>query len=288
MENTPDSQLRDVAILTRAVENVFRKLVRLLLGKISLKKLLEMLQIIFVEESEAKLKREEPGRNVSLSTLAVLTGLDTRTITKIKSEHSYCRPFHVEDRFLNEITPECTVIDVWESSPKYVDKTTGKPKVLKIKGDDDSFENLVADAISTRGVTSRTFLERLSISKTIEVDKKKNEVRMIDKAYTPFSSSAQIENVRLGMAAVGNLVETIIHNLDAAESEQQAFFQRGCWTHRLSIADKDELRKVVYRFLYQLDIKARDLLRPFEQKQAAPGQISAGISLFYFEEDALN
>jgi hypothetical protein len=51
------SDLPDVAILTLAVDNVFRKLIRLLIGKISLKKLQEMIQIIFVEETEAKLKQ---------------------------------------------------------------------------------------------------------------------------------------------------------------------------------------------------------------------------------------
>ena len=111
-----DKNLPDVAILTRAVENVFRKLIRMLIGKISLKKLQEMIQVIFVEEAEAKLKLERPGKNVPLSTLAVVTGFDTRTLTRIKSEDSYLKPFHEEKRFLREITPECSVLDVWESS----------------------------------------------------------------------------------------------------------------------------------------------------------------------------
>ncbi len=38
MVTTSKSVLPDVAILTLAVENVFRKLIRLLIGKISLKK----------------------------------------------------------------------------------------------------------------------------------------------------------------------------------------------------------------------------------------------------------
>ncbi len=288
MENLTKPQLRDVAVLTRAVENVFRKLVRLLLGRISLKKLQEMLQVIFVEESEAKLRREDPGKNVSLSTLAVLTGFDTRTITKIKSEDTYLKPFYKTERFLSEITPECSVLDVWESHSKYTDPETGKPKVLKIKGPEQSFESLVGDSISTRGITARTFLQRLKVSKTIEVDEKKNEVRMIDKAYTPFDSSAQTEGVRVGMAAVGNLVETIIHNLNASVNNQKTFYQRGCWTHRLRSIDKEELREKVTRFLYAQDGKARDLLRPYEQEQVEPGQITAGISLFYFEEEPSN
>jgi len=57
---TNEVNLPDVAILTRAVESVFRKLIRLLLGKISLKKLQEMIQVIFVEEAEAKLRLESP------------------------------------------------------------------------------------------------------------------------------------------------------------------------------------------------------------------------------------
>src|SRR5690554_3578087 len=118
MENTTELPLRDVAVLTRAVEKVFRKLVRLLIGRISLKKLQEMLQIIFVEESEAKLRQDQPGKAVSMSALAVLTGFDTRTITKIKADEAYLKPFHTEERFLREITPECSVLDVWESHSK--------------------------------------------------------------------------------------------------------------------------------------------------------------------------
>ena len=68
MTTSRKDDLGDVAILTLAVENVFRKLIRLLVGKISLKKLQDMIQVIFVEEAEAKLKKEKPGKNVPLST----------------------------------------------------------------------------------------------------------------------------------------------------------------------------------------------------------------------------
>jgi len=84
MDTPSKPALKDVAILTRAVENVFRKLIRLLIGKMSLKKLQEMIQIIFVEEAEAKLKREMPGENVALGDIALQTGVDTRTIRKLE------------------------------------------------------------------------------------------------------------------------------------------------------------------------------------------------------------
>ena len=86
-----ESALRDVAILTRATERVFRKLIRMLIGKMSLKKLQEMIQIIFVEEAEATLKAEAPGKNVALGDIALHTGVDTRTIKKIRDLHRHQR-----------------------------------------------------------------------------------------------------------------------------------------------------------------------------------------------------
>ena len=276
--------LPDVAILTRAVENVFRKLIRMLIGKISLKKLQEMIQVIFVEETEAKLKLEAPGKNVPLSTLAVVTGFDTRTLTKIKAKDSYLKPFHEEKRFLSQITPECSVLDVWESSNKYGDKETGKPLMLPIRGPSPSFESLIADSNSTRGVTVGSFLNRLEASQSIVVDKANKLVSMIDKRYTPFESEYQTENAKIGMAAVGNLVDTIAYNLSAPSQGKESFYQKGCWTHRLDMRDGEKLRKTVKKFLLKTDEKARKVLKPFEQDEVGHEQVTAGISMFYFEE----
>ncbi|MDX2510560.1 MAG: hypothetical protein QNK25_00760, partial [Desulfobacterales bacterium] len=134
MTTSVKNDLEDVAILTLAVESVFRKLIRLLIGKISLKKLQEMIQVIFVEEAEVILKKEKPGKNVALSALAVVSGIDTRTLSRIKAKESYLKPFHKEKRFLRQITPECSVLDVWESSETYKNPKTGKPIVLPING----------------------------------------------------------------------------------------------------------------------------------------------------------
>lgn len=274
----------DVAILTFAVENVFRKLVRLLLGKISLKKLQEMMQVIFVEEAEAKLGQENPGKNVALSNLAVVTGIDTRTLTSIKSKESYLKPFHEVKRFLSEITPECSVLDVWESNEVYKDPKTGKPKVLAINGSRPSFQSLISDSNSTRGVTVKSFLQRLEASNSIIVDKARNSVSMIDKRYTPFGTEAQTENARIGMAAVGNLIDTLAHNLKAPTDNAESFYQRGCWTNRLDKKDSKKLRVLIKKFLSKTDEKARKIIKPFEQDAVSQGQVTAGISLFYFEE----
>jgi len=285
MEASGNPPLRDAAILTRAVENVFRKLIRMLMGRMSLKKLQEMIQVIFVEEAEQMLRQETPGKNAALTTLAVITGFDTRTITKIKSNDSYLKPFHQEERFLSEITPECSVLDVWESSSRYQDPKSGKPKVLAIRGAGSSFEALIGESVSTRGVTVNSFLQRLEASHSIAVDKDANQVRMLDKRYTPFESKDTTENAKIGMAVVGNLVDTIAHNLNAADRSGEPFYQQGCWTNRLRKEDSRKLRELVRVFLLESDERARRIIAPFEQNETGTNQVTAGISMFYFEEE---
>ena len=121
MARSGKSALRDIAILTRAVENVFRKLIRMLLGKMSLKKLQEMIQIIFVEEAEAKLRKEAPGKNVALGDIALQTGVDTRTIKKIRTHIAISNPIHQDDEFLDGFMPLFKVFDLWMNDARFFD-----------------------------------------------------------------------------------------------------------------------------------------------------------------------
>ncbi len=277
--------LHDSAIFTRAVEGVFRKLIRMLIGRMSLKKLQEMIQVIFIEEAEEKLRQETPGKNAALTTLAVIAGYDTRKIVKIKSNDNYLKSFYRKERFLSSITPECSILDVWESNPEYRDVRTGKPLSLKITGPAPSFETLIGKSVSARGVTLTSFLQRLEASQSIVVDRKQNEVRMIEKRYLPSQSKDKTESVRVGMAVIGNLVDTITHNLNASDHDEALFYQQGCWTNRLKRTDSKQLRQLVRSFLMESDDAARKLIGPFEQQEEDTDQITAGISMFYFEEE---
>ena len=280
------TQLDETFVFAHSIENVFRKLIQILIGKISLKKLQEMIQIIFVEEAEKKLQQETPGKNVPLSTLAVVTGFDTRTLAKIKSKKSHLKPLHKEKHFLSGITPECSILDIWESNPKYSDLKSGSPKELVIRGPKTSFESLVNEIGLTRGVSLTSFLKRLEASKSIVIDNIKNSVRMINKRYTPFGTESQTESAKIGMAAVGNLLDTIAHNLNSSEQNGEPFYQQGSWTNRLDISESTKLRRIIKELLSETDERAREIIRPFEQDVASNDQITAGIGMFYFEEDS--
>jgi len=107
---------------------------------------------------------------------------------------------------------------------------------------------------------------------------------MIDKRYTPFKSEDQTDNVKLGMAAVGNLVDTIAYNLDAPSKGRESYYQKGCWTNRLNKDESRKLQGLVKKFLLKTDERARKILKPFEQDVVSNDQVTAGISMFYFEE----
>jgi hypothetical protein len=49
--------------------------------------------------------------------------------------------------------------------------------------------------------------------------------------------------------------------------------------------DSEKLRDLVKKFLEKTDEKARKIIKPFEQETVSHDQVTAGISLFYFEEE---
>ncbi|MGA9574723.1 MAG: hypothetical protein WBS20_12335 [Lysobacterales bacterium] len=285
MTTMHDPALREVSILIHAFELVFRKLIRLLIGRISLKRIQQMIQVIFVEEAEAKLQQQSPGQNVALADLAMLADLDTRTIKKTRSYTALSTPLHQDSNFLSELIPETCVLDFWGSNSRYRDPETGKPKVLKILGPDASFESLIKEATSTQGVAVNTFLKHLIESESIEILPGGNEVRFISEQYTSFASTNETASLKVGLAVVSNLLDTITHNIHAPMQGEGPFYQRGCWTTRLSKEDRHQLREMTRRFLSKSDEKARKLIGQYERKLTNHEQVTAGISMFYFEEE---
>ena len=285
MATINDPALREISVLIHAFELVFRKLIRLLIGKISLKKIQEMIQIIFVEEAEANLKRLRPKQNVALADLALLADVDTRMIKKARSYIALSTPIHQDKSFLSELLPETCVLDYWDNDSKYTDEKTGEPMILKIKGPGVSFESLLRESTSTNGAVIDSILKRLAESNSVEIMPGGEEVRLTDIQYTSFASTDKTASLKVGLAVVSNLLDTITHNLRAPSKGDGAFYQRGCWTTRLSKRDRWKLREMTRKFLLRSDEKARELIGEYERNLISNEQITAGISMFYFEED---
>ena len=275
--------LRDVAILTRAVENVFRKLIRMLIGKMSLKKLQEMIQIIFVEEAEEKLKKENPGKNVALGDIALQTGVDTRTIKKIRTYIAVSNPIHQDDIFLDGFMPLFKVFDLWMNDVRFFDVNTRKPRELDIEGEGATFAGLVKAAIQSRGLTTRAVLKRLKEIDVVDVDSLSGTV-VLKQEDNVFISKDDLDLLDVGFTAIGNLANTIAHNIQNNLNEDAKYFQRGSWDYNFSPDKIDGIRKVIHKYLKKTDIKSRDLITTLAETDSQNGQLTAGISMFYFEE----
>jgi hypothetical protein len=275
--------LRDVATLTRAVENVFRKLIRMLIGKMSLKKLQEMIQIIFVEEAEAKLKLEAPGTNVALGDIALQTGVDTRTIKKIRAYIALSNPIHQDDMFLDGFMPLFKVFDLWMNDGRFFDAGSGRPRKLKIEGAGDTFSKLVKSAIQSRGLTARAVLKRLKEIDVIKVDPVSGAVELKQEDNV-FISKNDLDLLDVGFTAIGNLANTVSHNIQNHLDEEAKYFQRGSWNYQFSPDRIDEVRRVIHKYLRETDTKSRGLITSLAETDSRNDQITAGISMFYFEE----
>jgi len=286
MAMTGKPAFHDVAILTRAVEKVFRKLIRMLIGKMSLKKLQEMIQIIFIEETEAKLKQETPGKNVALGDIALQTGVDTRTIKKIKAYIARSNPIHLDNTFLDGFMPLFKVFDLWMSDARFFDAHTGKPRRLKIEDDAASFSELVKTAIQSRGLTAQAVLKRLKEIDVVDVDTKTGRV-ILKQEDNVFISKDDLDLLEVGLTAIGNLVGTVNHNIQNHLDEDARYFQRGSWNYQFNPENIDRVRSTIHRYLRKIDAQSRDLISSLAEKESQKGQITAGISMFYFEEDSL-
>ena len=77
----------DAKALTEVIPLVLRKIVRLLVGTVSFPALVEILKSVYVEEGRKKLIRN--GSRPTRSALALITGMDTRSLRCIGQRLRY-------------------------------------------------------------------------------------------------------------------------------------------------------------------------------------------------------
>jgi len=280
MPGPGDERLQEAAILTRAVENVFRKLIRFLVGRISLVKLQEMIRHIYVEEAERNLKAGLPGRNVPLTRLALVTGLDTRTLIQVKKRLEQ-EGQEYREQFLAELTPESAIVEAWaERVRQSVDKQDAEWLSFGDTGAD--FEALVNSTISTRGITTQSIIQRLVDTKSVQRDQAKRMLKLIVEHYSPYLSDDEPNIVNAAFSAISNLISTIEHNVEAAQNEK--FYQRQFWTFRLSPEDRADFRNATREMLERYEQMARREMAPWEKQDYGREMMTAGVGFYYFED----
>jgi len=269
----------EAAILSLAVDNVFRKLIRFLVGRISLVRLQEMIRYIYVEEAQKTLQAENPGKNVPMTKLALVTGLDTRTLYQVRKRlESDNRQYR--QQFLSELTPESAIVEAWADRVR--SKQESGSQVLDYGSETCGFERLVKETITGRGITTPSIIERLEATRSVVRNRKNRTLELIVDEFSPYLSDDEPNIVNAALSAISNLISTIEHNMSSPQ--QDKYFQRQRWTFRLDPEDRAAFRLAMKELLETYKDGAEAGIRPWERKSYGKDRITAGVGFYYFEE----
>jgi len=259
------------AKLASAIERMIRPLIRLIVGRVSCGFVIQQVKRIYIEEARNWIENNDHNNRVTKSKLAMLTGLDTRTISSIESQ-----PSDPSKCTMQDLCPEASILGEWTTRKGFSDGD-GNPKVLPILGKGVSFQALVTSAVG-RNVTYQTALDQLLESGNIEVIDQ-NFVRMISPFYQPIRSSEETI-VDAGSWAISRLSETVCNNLYASKAEKM--LQQDRWSRKIPAETYPELRaearELVTRQIYEME----ELIERYEDTDAQTEFKTFGVGWFSF------
>lgn len=276
------AEQQGATMLSRWMERIFRNLARLLIGRITLTQAQNLMREVFVQECEARLQAQRPGRNIPLSQLALLTGLDTRTLTRIRTELAARRLAREPETRIGDLSPEAKVVEMWGLSAEYADPQTGQPRALDFGGPGSEFEELVRRVLTARGVTVSSVLERLLATGSVRHDRQAGKLHLLTQRFSPFTSEDEVSLMNSGLQALNNLSGSIAHNVNSPR--EQRLIQRELWTFRLDPARRQLFRDALRAFLLETESRAEAVMAPLESEFDTGDQLTAGLGFYYFEE----
>ena len=272
MQNKVNQQ-DDAKSITHFLSRVFRKVVRLVIGSVSVPALLEILKVIYVEEAQKKLLRE--GSKPTKSAIALITGLDTRVVSTILDQN-------LDATIKNQnVTPENDLIDMWAGDPFFRDSETGGPASLPISGRGRTFQGLVLKSIG-RNITVKTVMDRLLIGGSIRVNRGDiDTVELVSELYLPVTDNRS-RLTEVGLLEASRVMGAVIHNMNS--SVETRVPQQGRWTYRMDAKKYKEFRKKAKQLLSRQIKEGESLLEGFEEATKQPGQITVGIGWYQWRD----
>ena len=262
------------ARLASAVERVMRPFIRLIVGRVSCGFLVQQVKRIYIEEARASIRKNDPEARVTKSKLAMLTGLDTRTISNFEE---FAQP--PESARIGDLCAEAAVLDAWNSDAKYRDENE-QPKILPILGKGSSFQTLVSSTIG-RNVTCQTVLEKLEQSRNVEIIDQ-NLVKLVNPFYQAIKESEGVL-IEYGSLSTSRLLDTINHNFHS-ELKDSRRLQQDRLSRRIKKSDVKKLENEIREMTDAQILAIENILIRYEQPENCPDMTTFGIGWFFFSE----
>ena len=263
--------------LSRAVLTLLKPLVRLALRRgMAFGQLSELLKQAYVDVARSDFA--VPGRKLTISRIAVLTGLTRKEAKRVLEAD----PEDAGTGARRRINRAARVVSAWVADLEYHDGR-GAPASLPFESDDGiSFSSLV----QTHGadVTPRAVLDELTRVGAVE-RLRDGRIRLVERAYIPEADEA--EKLEILGTDVADLVASIEHNLDR-EGDAPPFFQRKVAYDNLPAAFLPELQEIVrargQELLEELDERMSEHDLDVHPDSDADGGSRAMVGVYYFEQ----
>lgn len=264
--------------LERALLALLVPLVRLVLRRgMAFGRFAEIVKRAYVEA--ARRDFSVPGRKISISRIAVLTGLTRKEASRLSQED----PDRDEARMRQQVNRAARVVSAWVQDPTYHDGR-GAPASLYFENDEGvSFSDLVT--AHGADVTPRAVLDELE--RVGAVDRRKDgRVHLVARAYIPTADEA----AKLGILGtdVADLIASIEHNLDSEATPP--YFQRKVAYDNLPAEYLPALRALLAKkgqqLLEELDADMASHDRDLVQETEGGDRRRAMIGIYYYDDDS--
>jgi hypothetical protein len=254
-------------------------LVRILLRNgISFREFAEVLKDVFVAVCARDLV--VPGRRLTLSRIAIVTGLTRKEVSTIVRDDELRRK-----ALETNANRAAKILEAWHSDTRFLGPY-GFPRDLLIEGEDPSgtFSDLVRE--NSGDMPVRAMLEELMRVDAARVVEGGEVVRVLKRTYIPTQMTPEM--IQIFSQAVRRYIETVDYNLSLQETSSRRFDRVVYPDPGLRVIDvpvfQKEVREYLETVIAEIDYKTSKYQRFDDPDSETTTRVGVGI---YFYQDEL-
>lgn len=262
------------SIIANATIRILRPLVRILLrSEIALAEFTELAKRAYVEVAYKHFSI--PGKKMTYSRVAVLTGLSRKEVVRLANNRS-------EDEAPLRTTPNraIRVVNGWLNDLEFLDENM-QPKALPLRGEHASFTTLVARY--SGDITLGAVLDELQ---RIGVVSKPDPHSVVLTSYGFVPQTGDSEKFDILSVCATDLLDTGLHNLDHGASQPR--LQRQVVHENVPLdlarAFQHYSDEKIIALLHDLNRFLRDGKNQIKNKVDQPN-VRIGVGIYYFENE---
>ncbi|HEU0225928.1 MAG TPA: DUF6502 family protein [Steroidobacteraceae bacterium] len=221
-----------------------------------------------------------PGRRMTLSRVAIATGLTRREVAKIiRSEGN------TQWGVWSNAGLAASVLEAWHSDSAFL-APYGYPRDLKIDGPDQvpTFEDLVRRFSSD--VSHEVLVGELIRVGAARVLEGGQYLRVQKRTYIPTDMTAEM--IQIFSQAVRRYIETVDFNLGKGKSQEKRFDRMVYPDEGLRLVDieiyQQEIREYLETVIQEIDQKSATYPRPARKRGEQSVQV--GVGIYFYQETA--